>query len=153
MTTPQSPPTERAAQSLHSVLSCVHRVGSAIASPAPGREREWASAVRESVIALRERLEEHLVDVERPDGLYPQIEESFPEATHRVQYLRETNRSLMDRVALLDREAARISQGEGSAFMAVRSSALQLLGEIRHQQSREIDLVFQAFQTDIGAGD
>lgn len=153
MSAPNSRPSDLVTQSQQSVLSCVHAVGAALAQPAPGRERAWAGGVLESVIALRQRMEQHLVDVDHADGLYPQIEETFPEATHRVQYLRETNRSLMDRIGLLEKEVGRIAHGEGTAFMAVRSNALQLMGEIRHQQSREIDLVFQAFQTDIGAGD
>ena len=153
MTEPHTPPTDRAAEGHRSVLSCVHRVGDALAAPAPGREQEWAAAVLASLEELQESLGEHLRNVERPGGLYPEIEETFPEATHRVLYLRETNRSLLDRIELVTRETRRIAQGEGAAFMAVRSNALTLMGEIRHQQSRETDLVFHAFQTDIGAGD
>ena len=153
MSDPVIQPTDRAAEGHRSVLSCVHRVGSALAAPAPGREQDWARAVLASLEELQDSLGEHLRFVERPGGLYPEIEEAFPEATHRVLYLRETNRSLLDRLELLMRETRRIAEGEGAAFMAVRSNALTLIGEIRHQQSRETDLVFQAFQTDIGAGD
>lgn len=98
-------------------------------------------------------LREHVDAVQGDDGLYAKLEEALPQAGTRLQYLRETNQSLMDRVELVEREVRRISDGAGAAFMAVRSNALQLIGEVRHQQSREADLVYQAFQQDIGAVD
>lgn len=146
-------PTGRTAESHRSLLSAVHQVGAALASPAPGREQEWGKGVLAGLRELGEALRAHVAAVQAPDGLYEEVETAMPQAGNRVQYLRETNQSLQDRIELLEREVRRIAQGEGTAFMAVRANALQFIGEVRHQQSREVDLVFQAFQQDIGSGD
>lgn len=153
MSEPEYQPTDRTAQSHRSLLSAVHQVGAALASPAPGREQEWGGGVLSGLLDLTRAFKAHVHAVQGPDGLYEEVESSMPHAGNRVQYLRETNQSLADRLELLEREVRRIADGEGTAFMAVRANALQLIGEVRHQQSREVDLVYQAFQQDIGSGD
>jgi hypothetical protein len=114
---------------------------------------EWGRGVLEAWLELEVALREHVEAVQGDDGLYAEVEGTLPQAANRLQYLRETNQSLLDRVELQEREVRRIAEGVGAAFMAVRANALQLIGEVRHQQSREADLVYQAFQQDIGAGD
>jgi hypothetical protein len=114
---------------------------------------EWGRGVLEAWLELAAALREHIAAVEGDDGLYAVVEQTLPQAANRLQYLRETNQSLLDRVELQEREVRRIADGVGAAFMAVRANALGLIGEVRHQQSREADLVYQAFQQDIGSVD
>lgn len=132
------------------LIDAMRCVGDAIARPAPTREVEWARHVAQALARLLESLTEHHASAEGHDGLYHEIETAMPRAAQRVHYLRHTNRAIQGRARLLVEEVERVALPEGGAFMAVRASATDLLGEIRNQQAREVDLLFEAFQLDLG---
>lgn len=135
------------------ILSAIHSLERALVSPAPGRQQEWASQVADDLRDVCAALARHREDVEKDDGLYEQLEDAMPRAAVRLQYLRETNVSLLEQAELLERQVERMAAGESAAFMSVRTQSLQLLSEMRQQQAREIDLVFEAFQRDTGEMD
>lgn len=138
----------------HSALvEAIHHLEAALRAPAPGRSQAWGESVRKHLKALHESLLEHIRSAEGPGGLYEELEEEAPETAQRIGYLRETNRNLLDRSELLLREVDRVASGEGQAFMAVRSNAAALLNELRAQQSREVDLIYEVFERDIGVLD
>lgn len=145
--------TELVTQKHSALLSAIHSLEAALFSPAPGREREWATQVSGRLREVHAELETHRREAEGVDGLYDQLEVVMPRAATRIQYLKDTNQSLVDRVELLIREVERIAKSGVGAFMAVRSNSTLLLGEMRHQQAREIDLMFEAFDRDIGMPD
>ena len=150
MSDSQAEVSSQASRGHSALLAAIHHLEAALASPAPGREREWAGHVAEDLGSVCRALAAHARAVEAPDGLYEQLEEAMPQAATRLRYLRETNRSVADRAELLRREVERIMVGEGSAFMAIRDHAAGLMTALRHQQSRELDLIFEAFERDLG---
>lgn len=145
--------TEQIAQKHSALLGAIHSLETALFAPAPGRERDWARQVIGRLREMHGELETHRREVEGADGLYEQLETVMPRAATRIQYLKDTNQSLIDRAELLEREVERIARSGVGAFMAVRSNATLLLGEMRHQQAREVDLMFEAFDRDIGMPD
>lgn len=147
------PRAEQITQKHSALLSAIHSLEAALFSPAPGREREWATQVTGRLREVHGELETHRREAEGTDGLYEQLETVMPRAATRIQYLKDTNQSLVDRVELLIREVERIAKSGTGAFMAVRSNSTLLLGEMRHQQAREVDLMFEAFDRDIGMPD
>jgi hypothetical protein len=146
----RSKATETVAAAHGNLTRAIHHLEAALASPAPTREREWAGEVLAHLNKLTDSLMAHLNEVEAAGGLYAELDDAMPHAGNRIGYLRDTNRSLLDRVELLMREVRRVAIGEGLAFMAVRAHAADLMTELRAQQSREIDLVFEACSRDTG---
>ncbi|MBM3458194.1 MAG: hypothetical protein FJX77_06650 [Armatimonadetes bacterium] len=145
--------SERASRGHNSLVEAMHRLEAALASPAPGREAEWAAHVLQDLETLLSVVQALREAVEGPGGLYEQVTETRPEASLRTMYLRDSNRYLADHARLLVEETERIARGEAAAFMAVRTHAAELLKELRQQQAREVDLVFETFQRDIGSSE
>lgn len=145
--------SERVTRGHSDLLNGIHSLESALLSPAPRRERDWAVGVSGRLREVCALLVRHRSTVEAEDGLYDQLETAMPRTALRIQYLRDTNQSLIDRAELLLREVERVASTGVGAFMAVRSNAALLLGEMRHQQAREVDLIFEAFDRDMGGAD
>lgn len=135
------------------LVEAIHRLENAVGRAAPGREEEWASEVRQDMRSVYEALQAHREAAEKQGGLYEQIEREAPQFVRRLEYMRSTNRQLINRSRLLLEEVTENLDGEAMPFMAVREHAIDLMSAIRHQQAREVDLVYEAFSHDLGAPD
>jgi hypothetical protein len=145
--------TENTSRSHSALVEGMLRLEAALAAPAPGREQEWAQRILGDLHGLVSALEAHGGSVEAEEGLYDQVADALPEMARRVTYLRDANAYLEARARLLLQEVNRVAEGEGAAFMAVRSHAGELMTELRQQQSREVDLIFEVFKRDISGMD
>lgn len=135
------------------LIQSLRHLADAIARPAPTRVAEWAREVGEALQRLEAAFARQQESAEGRDGFYEQIGAAMPRAAQRLHYLRHTNRSIAAQIRLLQEEVADLQVDEQGAFMAVRGRVTDLLGEIRQQQAREVDLLFEAFHLDIGAPD
>jgi len=144
---------DRAKPERSNLLEAIRRLETAVCAPAPLRELEWVNTVRADVERVCSALELHRETVQKPGGLYEQIEKEAPQFSRRLDYMRTTNRQLIARGELLLDDVRRGSDGEAIAFMAIREQAINLMSGIRHQQAREVDLVYEAFTQDIGSPD
>jgi hypothetical protein len=123
-----------------------------IAAPAPGREKEWTAAVAASAAALVSAFDHHVTATEGPRGFLQQVTADAPRLSHAVQRLRDEHGEIAGQVAALER-SAREAATDGSSPADLRSAALDVLGRLARHRHLGADLVYEAYQVDIGPAD
>jgi hypothetical protein len=123
-------------------------VEQALAAPAPGRGAAWAERVHVALVELISDFDEHVTLTEGPDGLYEDILGAAPRLTHTVALLRREHAEIGD---VLRRTA---SAADGPVAVAeLRDGCTSLLGRLIRHRQRGADLVYEAFESDIGGQD
>jgi hypothetical protein len=132
---------------LHAALISVEE---AISGPAVGREDRWSAEVAKRLTGLRDALGEHIVVTERPEGLYDEIRAQAPRLASAVQSLQEEHGPLRDDTAAMIDRLSGDGIGEGWPLAQARDDLQRLLGRfVRHRQLGA-DLVWDAYNLDIG---
>jgi hypothetical protein len=121
----------------------------ALAAPIPGREAEWSDTLRKSLRRLQIDFAEHVAITEGPEGLYHDILASAPRLAYAVQRLLTEHQEVSAGVEALVLYLDDI-HGQVEALEAVRERANRLLGRLVRHRQRGADLVFEAYETDIG---
>lgn len=135
------------------VLLAVHRLEAALGAAAPGREEPWIDRVVESLRLLKSALAEAPGKSERRDGLWLDIERTCPRLMSRLEGLQQEYDEIRRQIdATLERLLGR-GKNERTDFSDIRQRVAWLVTAIRHHQAREADLIFEAFNLDIGVGD
>jgi hypothetical protein len=145
--TPALEAAKRRRATLHDQL--VH-LELAISSPASGRAEEWGSQVAKEMIGLRDAFEQHILVTEKPDGLYEEIMTRAPRLAGGIHRLQEEHPTLEARIAAV---LVRLESGEvGDAWPIddCRDDLQRLLGGIVRHRQRGADLVWEAYNVDIG---
>ncbi|HEY1332240.1 MAG TPA: hypothetical protein VGH10_12330 [Actinomycetota bacterium] len=121
----------------------------AISRPTPGREPDWAADAGKAFTHLRDAFDEHVRGTEEPGGLYDEVLERAPQLAGKVGRLRDEHPRLQ---ADLSREIARLSEPVGEAFDAdaVRDDLQRVLGLVVRHRQHGADLVWEAYNLDIG---
>jgi hypothetical protein len=138
-------------KTLHDTL--VH-LEEAISSPAAGRIPDWTAAVLKETVEVREAFEQHIVVTERPDGLYDEILERAPRLAGNVRRLREEHPEIRDAV---NRMVTRLEQTEigdaGWPVAEARDDLQRFIGSVIRHRQKGADLVWEAYNVDIGGID
>jgi hypothetical protein len=123
----------------------------AISSPAAGRIDDWTAAVLKEVVEVREAFDQHIVVTERDDGLYDEILERAPRLAGNVRRLREEHPDIGEHItATVARlESEQVGDDEWSLERA-RDDLQRLIGQISRHRQRGADLVWEAYNVDIG---
>jgi len=132
---------------LHHALVDVER---AISSPAAGRLKTWTGDVIKRLTILRDSIDEHIEVTERPDGLYDEILHRAPRLSSQVDRLRGEHPNLRDGTAELVERLHANPIGEGWPLEEARDDAQRLLGKIVKHRQQGADLVWEAYNLDIG---
>ena len=131
---------------------CMADLERAIAAPAPGREKAWREALVPVLDELAVAFDHHVAETEESGGLLEQIVTDAPRLAHAVDGLREHHREVAGDIA--DLRDGTASPGEGVADpAALRTAVLELLGGLARHRQLGADLVYEAYQVDLGAGD
>jgi hypothetical protein len=135
-------------KTLHDTL--VH-LEESISSPAAGRIPDWTASVLKEIIEVREAFDQHVVVTERPDGLYDEILERAPRLAVNVRRLREEH---PDIASALTTMIERLEQTEigGTAWPLedARDDLQRFIGQVIKHRQRGADLVWEAYNVDIG---
>jgi hypothetical protein len=120
----------------------------ALAAPAPGRAAAWTGRVHEALLALSADLRVHVEITEGPDGLYRSVLAAAPRLSNAVDRLSLEHGKLQ---SLIDDLLSGLTDpatedGVGPA----RERGTTLLGQLVRHRQRGADLIFEAYQTDIG---
>ena len=108
----------------------------------------WSDAVDASLRQLQEALEAHIREVEAPDGLLADIVDMAPRLVSEVETIKDEHRELA-RSGARARETLR---GDGVASVTeVRRRVMSFLGRLAIHRQRGSDLVYEAYNDDIGA--
>jgi hypothetical protein len=120
----------------------------ALAAPAPGRAPAWAQRVREALLALSADLRVHVEITEGPDGLYRGVLTTAPRLSNAVDRLSREHGRLQGLIEdLLTRLIIPVAE---DGVDSTRESGVALLGQLIRHRQRGADLVYEAYETDIG---
>ena len=121
-------------------------LGRAIAAPV-GSGNRWRNRVLRALDNLNEALEEHVVETEGTEGLLREIVDQAPRLWRDVDGLRAQHLELSDGCVAVRQSL----NGEASALL-VRQRAHELIARFEEHRHRGSDLVYEAFDVDIGGG-
>jgi hypothetical protein len=120
----------------------------ALAAPAPGRAQAWAERVHVALVELSADLRAHVEATEGPDGLHAAVLATAPRLSGAVHRLGDEHVALRATVADL---LSQLDGGGGPGSVdAVRERATALLGRLVRHRQHSSDLVFEAYQADLG---
>jgi len=154
-TTASSPSTSQALDAvrvrraeLRDSLSATER---ALAAPAGNRAVVWGEAVHTTLAALAGDFAAHSDVTERPGGLYESIVAGDLRLTNAVDALTAEHASIADEIATVVADsAAPVSPGD---VPDLRERTTRLLGHLIRHRQRGADLIYEAYETDIGGND
>jgi uncharacterized protein YlxW (UPF0749 family) len=121
-------------------------------SPAPGREVEWLSEVLGALDALEKMLASQRQNSADDASILSEIQRDEPRLHNRVVQLRRDYGELHEAVTRLQ-SRLRASRADEIHFVDVRQRLDRIATELRYQRAREADLIYEAFNVDLGAGD
>jgi hypothetical protein len=130
----------------------------AISAPGARRVRGWVNDTAGPLERLREAFRRHVEVTEGPGGLHDEILETSPRLAGLVDHLRDEQVEIWQRISdqLTELEELRgIEPSEAGARQAVdraRRGILVILGRIARHRQRGADLIYEAFEVDIGGG-
>jgi hypothetical protein len=122
----------------------------ALAAPTPGRVKEWTLEVADRLRHVREAFDEHIFVTEKPEGLYEEIMEMSPRLTGKIKRLDEEHPVIL---AEIDDRLARLEALDTQDVWppdVARDDVNRLLGRIVRHRQRGADLVWEAYNVDIG---
>jgi hypothetical protein len=120
----------------------------ALAAPTPGRLDSWVERVHVALVELSADFDAHVEITEGPEGLYRGVRTSPPRMSMAVERLTrehvEINRMVADLVACVSTPATADSAN------SIRELGTALLARLIRHRQRGADLVYEAYDTDIG---
>ena len=120
----------------------------ALAAPAADHEGLWAQRVNVALVELSADIRTHIEITEGPEGLYPGLLTTAPRLSNSVAVL---TREHVQIKGMADHLLTRMSEPIASADVDdVRDLSIALLGKLTRHRQRGADLVYEAYQTDIG---
>jgi hypothetical protein len=146
--TPALQEAARRRRTLHEALVALEE---AISSPAAGRIPDWTRQVTKEMTAVRDAWDQHIDGTEKPEGLYEEIVGISPRLAGTVGRLRDEHPDITDAVA---QTLARVEQVEigGLAWPLddARDDLQRLIGRVIRHRQKGADLVWEAYNVDIG---
>lgn len=133
----------------------------ALAAPAPGRATAWAERVHVALVELSADLRTHIQLTEGLDGLHHEVVIAAPRLAGAAKRLGADHLEITDAVSRLLNESGRtidLRTASEAALSdeqvaAIREHGVELLGHlVRHRQAGA-DLVYEAYQADVGGQD
>jgi hypothetical protein len=135
-------------QTLHDAIV---QLEMAISSPAAGRAPDWTTQVTKAVVGVRDAFEQHVIVTEKLGGLYEEIMERAPRLAGTVKRLQDEHPTITDSVAAL---VERLESGEVESDAwppdNARNDLQRLIGAVVRHRQKGADLVWEAYNVDIG---
>jgi hypothetical protein len=136
---------------------------SALAAPAQGRLSPWTGEVRSALDGLDECMKRHVEQTEGPDGFHADIVAAAPRLAHQVSLSVREHRRITGAVAGLRTATATADSSDGNPSGAdssgaagadrIRSDGTALLALLARHRQRGADMIFQAYEAEVGDGD
>ena len=131
----------------------MHRLEACLGQAAPGRETKWLDEVHRALDLLLAAMSESEAVVYRDDGLIEEIKYTTPRLLSRIANLQDEFDGLATQAKTLREQLVETSKRSNTAFADLRQRVDWLLSGLRHHQAKEVDLIFEAMNVDIGIGD
>jgi hypothetical protein len=123
----------------------------AISSPAAGRIPDWTRLVTKEVTAVRDAWDQHIDTTEKPGGLYEEIVSTSPRLAGTVDRLRHEHPDITDAVRLMVERIEGVEVG-GLEWPLddARDDLQRFIGKVIRHRQKGADLVWEAYNVDIG---
>lgn len=123
----------------------------AISSPATGRIAEWSSVVLKEMIGVRDAFEQHVVVTEKPEGLYEEILGRAPRLEHAITKLKAEHPDIASATATMVSRLEQVDIG-GIEWPLddARDDLQRFIGRVIRHRQKGADLVWEAYNVDIG---
>lgn len=132
---------------LHEALIDVER---AISSPASGREADWSKDVVRRLQDLAGTIEDHVEVTERAGGLYDEIGGKAPRLADKIDRLRREHPEMRAGTRRLIERFEATPAGDAWPVEEARDDLQRLLGRLVRHRQLGADLVWEAYNLDIG---
>jgi hypothetical protein len=120
----------------------------ALAAPTPGRHAAWAERVDVALVELSADFGEHVAVTEGSDGLHDAVVDAAPRLSNSVRRLAGEHTTIRGLIAdLLERVRPPAAAGD---VEAIRDLGTALLGRLARHRQIGADLIYQAYQVDLG---
>lgn len=131
------------------LLGAAASVEAALAAPAS--DPRWRDRLGERLATLHATLDEHVTAAEADDGILAQVRDEAPRLSNQVDRLAAEHGTITDATErLIDRlEGAPTDQVAGEAE-SVREQAVELLAAIVRHRQLGADLLYEAYNVDVG---
>ena len=147
-TTPDADLLEELRRHRAELRESISALEDALAAPAAGDRVRWAQRVHVAGVELAGDLREHVDLTEGPDGLYREVLTTTPRLSGAVDALTREHVLIRGQV---DSLLARVGASDVVADVdRVRDLGTALLGRLVRHRQRGSDLVFEAYEFDIG---
>jgi hypothetical protein len=147
-TTPDADLLEELRRHRAELRESISALEDALAAPAAGDRDRWAQRVHVAAVELAGDLREHVDLTEGPDGLYREVLTTTPRLSGAVDALTREHVLIRGQV---DSLLARVGASDVVADVdRVRDLGTALLGRLVRHRQRGSDLVFEAYEFDIG---
>jgi hypothetical protein len=146
-----SPALETARRRRVALHDALVRLETEISSPGRGREGEWAGDVTKALANLHVAFDEHIEATERPGGLYEEILENSPRLAGQVRRLQDEHPTIRDAI---DEAIERVSGPiDDEDLDEIRDGLQLMMGHVVKHRQRGADLVWEAYNLDIGGAE
>jgi hypothetical protein len=125
----------------------------AVSGPAAGRADQWASRVINRLSGLREALDEHVEATERRGGLYDEITGRAPRLANAVERLKAEHPEMRRAITQMIERLESTPVGDAWPLEKARDDLQRLLGRVVKHRQLGSDLVWEAYNLDIGGID
>jgi hypothetical protein len=126
-----------------------------LALAAPGRTFEWSANVREALQVLHEVWTRHIVETEAPGAFLDELVGESPRLATPASRLRREHSEILARIVRAEKKLMIVPIDDESIDNQVEELRVELTEVLvalaRHRQ-RGADLVYEAYQVDIGGG-
>jgi hypothetical protein len=130
------------------LLESMSALEQALAGAGPGRVEAWAERVHVALVELSADLQAHLHLTEAPGGIYEEVVTAAPRLAGRVRRLVAEHTEVVRLVEELIARASGVMDEDGVAV--VRTHSMTLLGRLSRHRQASADLLYEAYETDVG---
>lgn len=122
-----------------------------LSAPAAADRSRWTQRVHAALAELSGDLRHHVSLTEGPDGLYGEVLAAAPRLAGSIERLTEEHGQMREQIDAL---LTRVDNAESlEDVTVVRDLGMDLLGTFLRHRQHGSDLVYEAYQFDIGSGE
>ena len=133
------------------LLAAITALEAALAAPA--RDPVWVARIQASTDRLATAFDDHVEATEGPDGMYADILRTAPRLHFAVARLAAEHDDAKVAIVALGKLVDDLSGPDRDAIERIRDEGTDLLARLGRHRQRGADLVFEAYEQDIGGCD
>jgi predicted nuclease with TOPRIM domain len=136
-------------QRREAVVGAAAALEAALATPAT--DPRWTEGLGNALEHLRATLDEHVTATEAPGGMIDQLRARAPRLSNRIDRLVDEHSTITaDVQRLLEHLEHAPTERTATDTAAIREQTLELLGEIVRHRHLGADLLYEAYDVDVG---